>query len=272
MRIFGGDKARTERRLGEQYQASTGSNFKNYVTHNADLSAAYDRIASNWGKPLAEMNPTEREEMRYWKPRMGDSLSKEAFGKAHYGEGQQYEHVPSRDIAPEGQYLQPPMNEPGAGFVNPMTSGFLNYEPATSGLLASNPLTKFELPEFTQWQARPGVLPDWNVVNPPVQEVVEETGTTSAALPDWQDRWLQENQYINAPMGVRYGDNFQQGATSATPQVGYRPATALDSYNALAAMQGDRTPIESLKESVIGLRDFFVPPGLLEYIRREAGD
>ena len=244
MRIFGGDKARTDRRLGEQYQASTGSNFTNYVTHNADLSSAYDRIASNWGKPLAEMNPTEREEMRYWKPRMGDSLSKEAFGKAHYGEGQEYSHVPSRDIAPEGQYLQPPMNEPGAGFVNPMTSGFLDYEPAKSGLLAANPLTKFELPEFTQWQARPGVLPDWNVVNPPVQEVVEEETVSAPRLPDWQERWLAANP----------------------------GSTALESYNALAAMQGDRTPIESLKESVTGLRDFFVPPGLLEYIRREAGD
>ena len=266
MRIFGGDKARTERRLGEQYQASTGSNFKNYVSHNADLSAAYDRIASNWGKPLAEMNPTEREEMRYWKPRMGDSLSKEAFGKAHYGEGQEYSHVPSRDIAPAGQYLQPPMNEPGAGFVNPMTSGFLDYEPAKSGLLASNPLTKFELPEFTQWQARPGVLPDWNVVNPPVQEVVEET-VSAPRLPDWQERWLQENQYITDANTGRQ-----------------RLATPLDSYNALKAMQdaplaghrrgptGGRTPIQSLKTSVAGLRDFFVPDGLLEYIRREAGD
>ena len=252
MRIFGGNKSRTENRLGEQYQALTGSNFKNYINHNEDLNAAYDRIASNWGKPLSEISdPTAREEIRYWKPRMGNTLSKDAFGKAHYGEGQQ-NNVNVRDIAPAGQYLQPPMNEPGAGFVNPMTSGFLDYEPAASGLLASNPLTKFELPEFTQWQARPGVLPDWNVVNPPVQEVVEET-VSAPRLPDWQERWLAANP----------------------------GSTPLDAYNALAAMQdaplsghrrgptGGRTPLQSLQTSAGILRDFFIPEGLLDYMRRQ---
>ena len=78
------------------------------------------------------------------------------------------------NVVPIEEQTLEQINAPGAGFVNPMTQGFLNYEPAQSGLLASNPLTRFELPEFTQWQARPGVLPDWNVVNPPVQEVVEE--------------------------------------------------------------------------------------------------
>ena len=291
MRIFGGNKAKTERRMGEQYQAQTGSNFQNYVAHNEDLNRAYDRIASNWGKPLAEMNPTERDEMRYWKPRMGNTLSKGAFGKAHYGENQalaggnyigQTQFAPgdiqSRDIAQAGQTLPnivpieqqtlEQINAPGAGFVNPMTQGFLNYEPAQSGLLASNPLTKFEQPEFTQWQARPGVLPDWDVVNPAAQQqaVTEETETTAAdTVPDWQDRWLQQNQYINR----------DTGQTSPFMFAGAQPSQAIDSYNALKAMQvdpntGERlSPLQSLKTSVTGLSRFMnpIPAGLLDFIR-----